>query len=520
MKIEDAQLRKTILIFFILIFSIMVIRTAWVSDDSYITMRTVDNFFNGYGPVWNVGERVQAYTHPLWMLLISALYVLTKENYFTLIGLSLLISITSFAILAFKISKNWVAVIAGLVILIVSKSFVDYSTSGLENPLSHLLFVIFAVILFTRKDDSLMKVFLLGLTAGLAILNRMDTALLYVPILLYELIQFRKRKAVYVMALSFIPMIIWEIFSIIYYGFLFPNTVYAKLNTGISLIEYIKQGVTYFTNSLTVDPVTLLIIGIALVLVFLGRNTREKMLGLGVVLYLLYIIYIGGDFMSGRFFSLPLLACVILLIRSLEPLPKMVVPVGIAAILVFYMVNIILSPYSALPLVDQKGIADERLIYYPAAGLLNYTRLNPLPSNERVAEGRALHLTGIKVNEATAIGFVGFFAGPKVFLVDHFGLADALLARLPISDKTIWRDVMMANLPISYKLNWRIGHFYRDLPAGYLDTVDSGTNKITNPSLAEYYDKLKIITRDPIWNWDRFVVIWKMNTGQYNYLLN
>jgi arabinofuranosyltransferase len=198
----------------------------------------------------------------------------------------------------------------------------------------------------------------------------------------------------------------------------------------------------------------------------------------------------------------------------------MVVPVSMTAILVFFMINIILSPYSALPLVDQKGIADERLIYDPAAGLLNYTRLNPLPSNERVAEGRTLHLTGIKVNEATAIGFVGFFAGPKVFLVDHFGLADPLLARLPISDKTTWRDIYASKLPISYKLNWRIGHFYRDLPVGYLDTLSSGTNKITNPSLAEYYDKLRIITRDPIWNWDRFAVIWKMNTGQYNYLLN
>jgi arabinofuranosyltransferase len=504
--VEDTQLRKTILIFLILIFSVVIIKTAWVGDDAYITMRTVDNFFNGYGLVWNVGERVQAYTHPLWMIFITAFYAFTKNHYFTLIGLSLLISITSFVILAFKTSKNWLVVIPGLVILIISKSFVDYSTSGLENPLSHLLFVIFAVIFFTRKNDCLLKVFLLGLTACLAILNRMDTALLYVPILLYELIQFRNRKAVFVLALSFIPLIIWEIFSIIYYGFLFPNTVYAKLNTGLSLIEYIKQGLSYFTNSLTMDPITLPIIGIALVLVFLGRNTREKMLGLGVVLYLLYIIYIGGDFMSGRFFSLPLLACVILLIRILEPLPIMVVPISLTIILVFFMISIILSPYSALPLFDHTGIADERLFYFPTTGLLNYTRLTPLPleSNEWVADGRKLHLIGAKVNDAMSIGFLGFFAGPKVYIVDHFGLADALLARLPLTDKTIWR----------------IGHFYRDLPAGYLDTVYSDTNKITNPSLAEYYEKLKVITRDPIWNWDRFAVIWKINTGQYNYLLN
>jgi arabinofuranosyltransferase len=47
---------------------------AWLCDDAYITFRTVDNFIHGYGLTWNVAERVQAYTHPLWMLLLSGVY--------------------------------------------------------------------------------------------------------------------------------------------------------------------------------------------------------------------------------------------------------------------------------------------------------------------------------------------------------------------------------------------------------------------------------------------------------------
>jgi hypothetical protein len=43
-----------------------------MSDDAYITLRTVDNWVNGRGLVWNTAERVQTYTHPLWMLLLSA----------------------------------------------------------------------------------------------------------------------------------------------------------------------------------------------------------------------------------------------------------------------------------------------------------------------------------------------------------------------------------------------------------------------------------------------------------------
>ena len=55
----------------LLAFAWVLLRTAWLCDDAYMIFRTVDNFVNGYGPVWNVAERVQVYTPPLWMMLLS-----------------------------------------------------------------------------------------------------------------------------------------------------------------------------------------------------------------------------------------------------------------------------------------------------------------------------------------------------------------------------------------------------------------------------------------------------------------
>ncbi len=55
--------------------------------------------------------------------------------------------------------------------------------------------------------------------------------------------------------------------------------------------------------------------------------------------------------------------------------------------------------------------------------------------------------------EGKAAGFVGYFAGPDVHIIDIYALGDALLARLEVVD---------------YK-PWRIGHFQRDLPNGYID---------------------------------------------------
>jgi len=34
----------------------VLVRTAWVSDDAYMTFRTVDNFVQGHGLRWNVAD--------------------------------------------------------------------------------------------------------------------------------------------------------------------------------------------------------------------------------------------------------------------------------------------------------------------------------------------------------------------------------------------------------------------------------------------------------------------------------
>src|SRR5262245_10428589 len=70
LKKENATIIYSLLAFFLL----LVIRNAWVSDDAIITFRVVENFLAGYGLGYNPYIRVQAFTHPLWMLLISLVY--------------------------------------------------------------------------------------------------------------------------------------------------------------------------------------------------------------------------------------------------------------------------------------------------------------------------------------------------------------------------------------------------------------------------------------------------------------
>jgi arabinofuranosyltransferase len=380
----------------------------------------------------------------------------------------------------------------------------------LENPASHLLAVLFLVIFLERNALGDNKIHLAYFIAGLATFNRMDNILLFLPATIYLMTQYPNKSWRFLL-LGFLPFILWEIFSLFYFGFLFPNTAYAKLNTGISLSLYLKQGVLYFINSLRWDPVTLLVIGASLLLVSMRGKKEEKLIALGMGLYLLYVLYIGGDFMSGRFFSTVYLLGTILLTslfsnsRTLEQVVilLLILAFGYAGTSpVFWDWRIDNKQMRALPGGDVAGIGDQRELWYEDSTLMNMDRVSVFPSHIATEEGlRRRSQGGVFVE--VQIGYLGFFAGPKTYIIDEYSLTDPLLARLPIDDKS----------------SWRIGHFSRLLPDGYLSSIESGTNMISDPNLAEYYDKLKLIISGEILNRERLETIWRMNTGQYDYLI-
>src|SRR5262245_46415181 len=163
-------------------FLLLLIRTAWLDDDAYITFRTVDNFLNGFGLRWNVANRVQAYTHPLWMFATAAVAAVTSEVYYASIFLSIVVSLSTMVLVLGRVTRTLPSAAFAISALILSKAFVDYSTSGLENPLTHLLLVLFIIV-----HGSLMaatyRLLALSVVTALLMLNRMDTGLLVLPAL-------------------------------------------------------------------------------------------------------------------------------------------------------------------------------------------------------------------------------------------------------------------------------------------------------------------------------------------------
>ncbi|MEM7538399.1 MAG: hypothetical protein AAF639_39895 [Chloroflexota bacterium] len=500
---------------------IVIVRHAWLSDDAYITLRTVDHWTNGYGPVYNVGERVQSYTHPLWMFVIAIPYAVTQEPYFTVLGTSMLVTMSALAIVVFCIAEEKFTGVCLLLALSLSKAFIDYSTSGLENPLTYLLLACYGWVLLKTELNNRHH-FILALLCALGMLNRLDTTLLFLPPLLYSL--WRQLNWPHInwlrlilTAVGLLPIILWELFSLIYYGFLLPNTAYAKLNTGIPQSELWLQGITYYLDSLIRDPITLALIVIAFaVMLFQPQgmdNYGRRLAGMvGIALYLVYIARIGGDFMSGRFLAAPCFFALILLPNLVKqgwqviPLLAIIFVLGLSSPAPTWS-----SPavkMSRDEIISERGISDERA-YYRDSWLLDLHRLGPALSldvkhgkhRRQALEARNSHRKIFIVGSA---GQRGYFAGPDLYVFDDLVLSDPLRARIPAI-----RDI-----------NWRVGHYTRVTPEGYLETIETGENQLKDKRLAQYYEHLSLIIHDELWSIDRWKAIMRMNLGHYDHLID
>jgi arabinofuranosyltransferase len=483
----------------------LVVRTSWVTEDAYITLRTVDNWVHGFGLRWNTDERVQGYTHPLWMFLLSIVYYVTREAFASAILLGLIVT-TAATLMLVKLSRTSGHAVATVVLLILCRSFIEFSSSGLENPLTHLLLGYF-VWQYAVRQAGLRTLALIG---ALLALNRTDALLVALPALVHatleDLFERGIKQTAIDLALGLSPLLAWELFSLFYYGFLVPNTAFAKLNTGLPRNEVLRQGVSYLINGLVWDPPSLITIALGVSVAFMQNKRREILLAVGVVLYLIYIVWIGGDFMLGRFLTLPFFLAVCLI--AISPLPfedPLRASVVILPFFILYWHHNAVERYAAGDL-GHNGIADERSFYRDTSGLMMFSRTRNLPSHMWVAMGRDVKARNEQSRVYDNVGFFGYYAGPGIHIIDQLALTEPLLARLPAT----------------FTANWRVGHYSRTLPTGFVETTKNPTGKclMEDKNLCQYYGKLRLVIAGPLWSWERFKTILGFQLGSYQYLID
>ena len=490
-------------------FALLALAQAWVAEDAYITFRVIDNFFGGYGLRWNIHERVQAYTHPLWMLLELLLFAVWENLFLVAIALGVACSAAAVTVTLATAERPLFLILVGFILpLLTSKSFMQYTTSGMENSLSYLCFAFFGYVIMKRRGHPRFWLYL-SLAVSLAMLTRLDAAILYAPVILCLMAQQRVRLPWRQIALGLAPLFTWCAFALFYYGFIFPNPKYAKLDTGLPTISYLRQGLFYLKFMVLWDTPGLVMLALPCLTAWQSFRKRAPefriiaAIALGIYAYCIYVITIGGDYMAGRFWALPVFASVWLWHMCWQPSRRTFIAFLCVVAMTYAMPFFRSEVRAACPDCD---IFKNKVIDARAAFRKNGLVASFFPPHVRTEgkyyladKGRKLAKQRLSVQVVYFVGMAGYHAGPAVTLIDELALADPLLARLPARKEVFY-----------------IGHFRRAVPPGYIAYLTHGSLKNMPEPLARYYEKLHLITAGDLLSPERLKTIVLFNLGYYD----
>jgi hypothetical protein len=296
------------------------ISKSWTSDDAFISFRYAQNLVEGKGLVYNAGERVEGYSNFLWTLLVALGMELKLDPIDTTNALGV-ISFTStifiFIFISWRLFKDnrlWgIFLPLTALCLLAQAHFREFATGGLETSFfTFLISLGFAGLIFSRSRRGYL---LTGLVFVLVALTRPDGIIFY-PLSLFFLIltaSHTPRRIWYFLLPLIVIFIPYYILRFLYYGYPFPNTYYAKS----AYLSWWSQGWVYLLLYLESYYVLLLLPILGVAALIKNRRSFGKLIHLPFhfnrvqnsvllsllfsVIFTVYVVRVGGDFMFARF---------------------------------------------------------------------------------------------------------------------------------------------------------------------------------------------------------------------------
>jgi arabinofuranosyltransferase len=490
----------------VLLTAILVLKNSWVTEDAFITFRYAVNFVAGHGLVFNIGERVQGFSHPLWLFGMIIAEILHMNLYYGAMLFGLIcngLMVYLFIELLYRQKYGYRSILFGLIVLYSCSVFLDFQTSGLESSLTHLLIMSIVYYFLTWRVASPLWLYLL---ISLLLLNRFDHIFLSAPIIAYLFIKKdtdHLLKKIMRLLIGFLPIILWEIFSVVYYGFIFPNTKYAKVV--IPMHYAVSRGLIYLADFIVWEPLPAIVFLMALI--WLGVRIKKIRPDLGVlvlaaVIHLGYLLIIGGDFMRGRFilssFFLTIVTASYLMAQF--EIRRSWAITALAAL--FIMGGVSQHRAESIGNVFQdfsRNIVNER-IFYKYTNMLRSPSHHGAPSHFWADEGKYVR-TQIGARPITVlrknIGMFGYYAGSQVTIVDLDGLTDAFIARTPVGS--------------DYQ-SMKVGHGLRAIPTEYLDGRVRGVFRPVwqDQAWQHLWQDMTVVTSGKIFSLQRFRTMLKI----------
>jgi len=446
----------------------------WLTDDGFINLRIVRQIEAGHGPVFNVGERVEAGTSILWLVVLTIADVLLPVRLEYLAAYSgivlTLVGTAAITTAARRIGRraNPEATVlpAGALTLSVIAAMWDFASSGLETGLQFAWLGCCVLLLTTPRRHDRGWMLLVAAFIGLGPLIRPDLALFSVAfvVVLAGPRPYRQRELAGTIVAALALPLLYQVFRMGFFATLVPNTALAKNASGLRL----RQGLRYLREAVGSYHLWLVLLaaGVAAALLVLrplrARGERHTLrllclAGGAAGLHLAYIVAIGGDYMHAR---LLLPGAFVLLGLVTVPLTTTTVRFGVAAFAVW-------AVWCGLFLRSEPGsltgIINEHDFYVGEAPVAHPITLDDYRSDSgglvatviaagesaRVAHERGevgLLVFGSAVSggppaapyPATVylvwpvVGMAGYAAGTDVFIIDQLGLGDPIVSRLDV----------------------------------------------------------------------------------------
>lgn len=481
----------------------IVMQMCYLCDDASITLNQVMRFTKGFGITWNSGERVQAFTHPLWFLVLSGVVYFTHELYLTAIIVSVMCSIGAFLLILVLGWRrgNFLLPLISFALMLCLTPVLEFTSSGLESPLGYLCAAGFILALIRSEEgrggDKTTTGILPAVFASGLVMTRFDYGIIVFPVLLWWMLSRRTRLFKRYVVVGG-PVIAWLAFSLAYFGLLFPCTYYAKIDKTLPLQLYLGYGLNYFKYEIHEHTATLLVVFVGVLCGLLDKPVLRAV-SLGIVFYLAYIMKIGGDWIGGRMFAVPVFMCCILVaLFCSKRLPLGIVLPAIPVLLCISYLTIsplLVKNYSNFEMSN--GIVDLRGQSYLTNGLLSSVRKgwpSPAPpSGENPNEYIVLGLSG----EA------GTLLPDSVYHIDRLALCSPMMAFMPVYH---YRSP-------GHILRWPANHLGESM------VLKGGNEWLGVPELKPLFDDVVLATRKPLFDKDRVGAIWRLNfqRGRYVY---
>lgn len=395
-----------------------------IYDDAYIFFRYAKNYANGYGLVYNIGERVEGYTSFLWVYLLGLGY---KYLRIEPVNLSVVLGVLSYMLILgilYRFSDKFIThksnfILIPILLYAADGSFTRYVFSGMDTLLFVALFLIaIYVLIFIRHPLQVaIAFFFLALSRpeGLAYLG---LGLIFVLVSEKNKYDGLKR-AFQIIAIFFALYAPYFIWRYVYYGYLLPNTYYAKASA-LSLMKA-KRGFELLVQVISWTNFWLY----AILSVFLIIKKRSSDIYLFFLILLcfsiVYFVIIGGDFIVwfGPRFLMPILPLLYLL----------------SSIFLFEL-------YKSIRLFIGRGLILGITIFIIILRLSSYPNSIDL-SGYKSQMNSWIHLA-IYIRDHTpedillatdAAGIIPYYSGRSS--IDMFGLTDAHIAHLPLDKRSI-----------------------------------------------------------------------------------